>query len=499
MNIYIMNIKAFLPAALLVAFFFSCGEKDQVNISQKRNNVIDICGMIEEFPVEEVLIHSGARLFGGDRYLYIEDAMSTDKITSVFSIPDGRYIGQFMDFGAGPNEIAIMGGINLVTSEDDGREKAIVIDHGNYRTSAYDVDSALTDPTYAPRIIKPIDKTVQPSHYVYVNDTLGFTRKITIRPGSTRFGQALGKYNLLTGEITDFAPEEHIEGNRSLFDVSKETQRVVEVGANVDIVVIYDYEGNVLRRIKGPNYKPVAEGWKSYFSDVKIAGPYILGVYSGGDWNTKGNGKRIEVLDIDGNYIATLDTGREIMDMYYHKPSGILWFSFLNDDMQFGTLNLEEALKQAENKKIKTESAAGNEDADNSGTDSLGDVPPFIFLSKNLQDTLTRFDIGVVRIPKERLETVFPDTVASITIASGNFNDLPGKVDKILFEPTTITPSFLNSRIDIPFMLNGMITLVRIGFTKDAPEGDFQGVVEVPAKGFDKPLILPVSGTIVYD
>ncbi len=347
MNIYIMNIKAFLPAALLVAFFFSCGEKDSVNISQKRNNVIDISGMIEEFPVEVVLIHSGARLFGSDRYLYIEDAMSTDKITSVFSIPDGRYIGQFMDFGAGPNEIAIMGGINLVTSEDDGREKAIVIDYGNYRTSAYDVDSALTDPTYAPRIIKPIDKTVQPSHYVYVNDTLGFTRKITIRPGSTRFGQALGKYNLLTGEITDFAPEEHIEKNQSLFDVSKETQRVVEVGANVDIVVIYDYEGNVLRRIKGPNYKPVAEGWKSYFSKVKIAGPYILGVYSGGDWNTEGNGKRIEVLDIDGNYIATLDTGREIMDMYYHKPSGILWFSFLNDDMQFGTLNLEDALKQA--------------------------------------------------------------------------------------------------------------------------------------------------------
>lgn len=76
-NVSTMNIKDFLPAALLVAFFFSCGEKDQVNISQKRNNVIDICGMIEEFPVEEVLIHSGARLFGGDRYLYIEDAMST--------------------------------------------------------------------------------------------------------------------------------------------------------------------------------------------------------------------------------------------------------------------------------------------------------------------------------------------------------------------------------------------------------------------------------------
>jgi len=42
-----MNIKAFLPAALLVAFFFSCGEKDSVNISQKRNNIINISGMIE--------------------------------------------------------------------------------------------------------------------------------------------------------------------------------------------------------------------------------------------------------------------------------------------------------------------------------------------------------------------------------------------------------------------------------------------------------------------
>ncbi len=229
-------MKQILPALLLLALFFSCREKDPINVNQERNNEIDISELIEEFPVEEPLINDGARLYGSDNYLYVKDYTSTDKITSVFSLPDGDFVGQFMDFGAGPNEIAIIGNINLFTSEADGREKAVVMDHGNWRISIYDVDSALTDTTYIPRQVKSLDSTVFPSHYVYVNDTLGFARKIVISPGSTRFDQAIGKYNLMTGELTDFAPEEHISGNTSQIAVSKGAKKVIEAGGHVDRV-----------------------------------------------------------------------------------------------------------------------------------------------------------------------------------------------------------------------------------------------------------------------
>lgn len=43
-----------------------------------------------------------------------------------------------------------------------------------------------------------------------------------------------------------------------------------------------------------------------------------------------------------------------------------------------------------------------------------------------------------------------------------------------------------------------MITLLEIGFTKDTPEGEFKGMVEIPAKGFKEPVKLPISGTTVF-
>ncbi|MDE6263913.1 MAG: hypothetical protein K2M11_02095 [Paramuribaculum sp.] len=488
--------ECIITLLIFIYVCFSCGKKDSINVTQERDNEIDVSELIEEFPVDSVLIHAGARFYGSNRYLYIKDSESTDKITSVFLLPDGKYMGQFMDFGAGPNEVASAGSISVITSPIDGREKALLIDHGNYRIYGYDVDSALTDSTYTPISIKPLDELVMPSRYIYINDTLGFARKIVLHPGSPKFDQSLGKYNLKTGELIDFALEEHIAGNQSVFTVSEESERVIEAGTNIDIVVIYDYDGNVVKRIKGPNYKPKAEGRKSYFSNVKIAGPYILGVYSGGDWYTADYiGKNIEVWDLDGNYIATLNMGKRIRDMYYHNPSGILWLSIVEDDMVFGKLNLEEAMKKGK----KIESTAKNDVADTlvSSETDLGTIPPFVFLTDDGEDTLTCFDIGEVKIPKDLDEVVYPEE-SKIVISSGNFKNLPGKVEKIWLEPTTVTPKFLTSKIDMPYLIETMLTLVQIGFTKDTPEGEFKGMVEIPAKGFSEPVKLPISGKVVY-
>lgn len=486
---------ALLPLLPILACL-SCNS-NSVDIKQQRDKVIDVTEMVKEFPMEEVLIGNNALLAGSDRNLYILDAGATDEFVSVFSLPDGKFIGQFMDFGGGPNEVASPGSLNIFTSPTDGREKLLVIDHGNLRTSAYDVDSALTDSSYIAQRYRPLDATVQPSHYIYINDTLGFARKIVINQETNNFDQALGKYNLITGELSDFAPEEHIKGNRSLFTVARNEKRVIEVGSNVDLVVIYDFDGNVIRRIQGPNYKPEAERRKAYFSSATVAGPYILGVYSGGDWNTAYLGKRIEVWDVDGNYIASLNVGKEIRNMFYHAPSGILWLSLRNDEMQFATLNLQEALAQAPST-AKEEAEDEVKPEENKTAKILDCAPPLIFLSDNLQDTLSRFDIG--RIILEKGEEVSYPNKSSIILAGGPSEaPLIENSDTIWLESLDQSPQFLRSNIPTRYLKCKMITILWVGFDPNTPEGPFEGKVEIRAKGYKHPTILPVTGTIAYE
>ena len=477
----------------IIPLIISCtGNNESVDIVQKRDNVIDVSGIIKEFHVDDVLIGSNALINGSENHLYILDTNSTDKFISVFSLPDGKFVGRFMKFGAGPNEVAVPENINVFTSHIDGREKALVIDHGNLRTMSFDVDSAITDSAYISNIYRPLDPTTRPSHFIYINDTLGFARKIIIDENTGKFSQALGKYNLITGELTDFAPNEHIKDNRSLFAADTKHNTVAEVGSNIDLVVLYDFEGNVKKRIKGPGYKSAAEGSKAYFSSVEIAGNYILGVYSGGDWNTNYLGKRIEVWDNDGNYIASLTIDKPIRDLFYHSPSGLLYLSLI-DDMQFATLNLEEALSKAtEQHKSETDPLKV---ADKKSVAQHDSYLQMCFLSEDLTDTLTRFDMGEIVIPRE-LSDDKHELTNSILLSTNNAT-FPADQDTVRFNISKTTPPQIEVNIPINWLVRRMFTLVDITIPQDMPEGKFEGHIELSVKNYSQPTILPFSGTVV--
>ncbi len=258
--------------------------------------------------------------------------------------------------------------------------------------------------------------------------------------------------------------------------------------------------------------KPEADKKTNYFSYVRVAGPYILGVYAGSDGNTEQIGKKIVVMDLEGNYIATLDAGKRVRDMYYHEPSGILWMSFTEDDMQFGKLNLAEALKKGKKidppaKQDKKESVSNVDVSDDSGV--YGKVPPFYMVSADGQDTLTRFDVGKITLPRERDSIYYNPREIGILLCIGKMNDdndttfaaFP-KDAKIWFEPFKATPDFLRSETTVKSLkLNAgpKVTVLLLGFTKDAPEGYFEGTIEVYFHGYSEPYLVPVSGTITYE
>ena len=459
-----------------------------MDINQKRGNDIDVSDMIDEFSLEDVLIGPDVAVTLTDNKLVITDYESIDKILSVFSVPDGQFLGSFGNYGPGPYDIGIPGEAIVYADSVDGREKALMFNFAQYSVLKFDIDSAICQTDYLPVRMKSTDSKVLPSYYQHINDTLGFAKKIVMSPDGNGFSQSLGRYNISTGELTDFAPEEAIEGNYSSFAICPERNMLVEVGQRVDIIKIYDLDGNVKKRIKGPNYRPEPKGGKAYFSDVCFTDKYILCVYSGENWNGGSLGKKIVVLDMDGNYLATLDTKRKIRNMAYHSPSSTLYMSFPSDEMQVGMLNINDVI---EGKMDDNKSKSHSEESLPNKRNDVKNTKSFRFLRADNMEVIDRLVCDTIDI-YEGYETTCPPNTKIIP----RYFKQPGFSDTLRIKSIKTSHEFLHLNLLVKYFTPGMITSGEICFDENIPEGDFKGSVEIVFDNPDVTAILPVEGYI---
>ncbi|MDE7461216.1 MAG: TolB-like 6-bladed beta-propeller domain-containing protein [Paramuribaculum sp.] len=459
-----------------------------MDINQKRGNYIDVSDMIDEFSLEDVLIGSDVGVTVTDNKLVITDYESIDKILSVFSVPDGQFLGSFGNYGPGPYDIGIPGEAIVYADSVDGREKALMFNFAQYSVLKFDIDSAICQTDYLPVRMKSTDSKVLPSYYQHINDTLGFAKKIVMSPDGNGFSQSLGRYNISTGELTDFAPEEAIEGNYSSFAICPEINMLVEAGQRVDIIKIYDLDGNVKKRIKGPNYRPEPKGGKAYFSDVCFTDKYILCVYSGENWNGGSLGKKIVVLDMDGNYLATLDTKRKIRNMAYHSPSSTLYMAFPSDEMQVGMLNINDVI---EGKMDDDKSKSHSEESRPNKRNDVKNTKSFRFLRADNMAVIDRLVCDTIDI-YEGYETTCPPNTKIIP----RYFKQPGFSDTLRIKSIKTSHEFLHLNLLVKHFTPGMITSGEICFDENIPEGDFKGSVEIVFDNPDVTAILPVEGYI---
>ncbi len=246
----LFGVAIFAAAGAALAGCSSGG--DSVNVNQKRDKEVDVSEMIEEFDTEEAMIGRDARIALADGRMYITDHNSTDQLVAVYTLPEGEYLGRFADYGPGPYEIGIAHSVSLFTGAD-GRRKGLMLDYAQMNVLKYDIDSALTTEKYRPERMKSMDSKVLPEDYTYVNDTVGFSLKITMTQSGMGWTQEIARYNLLTGELTDFAPEERVSRNLPHYDVDVGKNILVEADGRLDRIIIYDLEGKVKKRIKGPS------------------------------------------------------------------------------------------------------------------------------------------------------------------------------------------------------------------------------------------------------
>lgn len=330
----------YISLILISLSFVACGTNDikREKVQNHRNEVIDVRHLVKEIDTGDVLIGSTARLFSGNKYLFITDSKGYDNLIHLFDSKDYNHICSAGELGQGPYEITNMGTVVV----DDALNKFYVSDHGKMKIFSYDIDSLLSSSElYRHQVKAEIKNSMFPSSYCYINDTLSYARVITPTSAST-FEQAVAKWNMQTGEMKMMTyTHPAIKNKRSVFDVSIENGFYVEAYLRYDLLSICDLNGILKCNIYGPDWNGGGKSDISCFGDVMVTRESIVATYSGGDYNKAYFPTKILMFDLTGNYKKTLDVGYKITDCCYDETNNRIVMAF-DDEIQFGFLELDD-------------------------------------------------------------------------------------------------------------------------------------------------------------
>lgn len=331
-------ISKFLSLLLLVTVF-SCTnkEKNSEKFQNRRNKIVNVRDKVKEIEVEDVILSGKTRPYIINDYLIISDFKAANKIIHLFDKKDFKYLTSTGYVGQGPDEITIMGCIGL----DEKNRKFYVTDHGKNQVFSYALDSVLINPFYTPEVKLKLDPKQFMDKYQYFNETLSIGR--IIEPtGNQGFKQKTAKWNMKTGEIV-LMKYEHSAINKKRINVAANEKEglYVECYTYKDLITICDFNGNLLYNIYGPSWDDSETNKTQYFGEVAFCGNKIITSYSGKDTFDKYNqATEFIVLDLNGDYIKTLNIGYNIESFCYDSENNRIIMS-LNDDLQFGYLDLD--------------------------------------------------------------------------------------------------------------------------------------------------------------
>lgn len=333
----------------LLLFFciscWGCSSPETEKYQYNRDNVIQVKDKIKEIEIDSVILSSSCDLHIIDDYLLIVDYKSYDYFISIFDKNQFKYITSTAYRGEGAGEIINIGYIG----KDYAHHKFDVSDYGKQAVFSYDLDSVLTTPSYIPSKKLNIygDKFLE--QYKYINDTICIG--LIFEPISVSdFTLSVGTQNMNTGEFKQM-PYMHPEFKKKsvFFDVSTEHGLYVESYIKQDLITICTINGELKYNIYGSrNWKDNQKGRFEYYHQVAFVGDKIFILYLNDSGYVQDPAKGIVgnlatkflVLDLNGNYIATLETGYHIGYFCYDKANNRILLN-MNDDILFGYLDLD--------------------------------------------------------------------------------------------------------------------------------------------------------------
>lgn len=339
-----MNKSIYILLAILL---WGCNEppKKTDKYQYKRDNIITIKNKIKEINIDNLLFSSACDVHIINDYLLIADYRASDHLINIFNKNTFKYMTSIGYLGQGPGEISNMGTIGI----DNTHRKFNVTDYGKQKIFSYYLDSILTNPNYIPEEKLKIHEEKTLSQYKYINDTLCIG--IIMEPnGSSSLTMTIGIQNMNTGYFKAM-PYVHpdIKKKSVFFDASTEYGIYVESYIKQNLITICTLEGELKYNIYGSrNWEEDPKGRFEYYQQVAFVGNKIFVLYLNDDGYVQDPAKGIIgnlatkflVLDIKGDYIATLETGRHIGYFCYDKENNRIILN-MNDEIQFGYLDLE--------------------------------------------------------------------------------------------------------------------------------------------------------------
>ena len=335
-----MKNNQLMSLLLLLVMLVSCDKKNQTEIYQtKRDNIVDVHDLIKEIKITDVFLQNRSVPYIFDKYLFLVDYKSINKIIHVLNKFDFTYTASIASMGHGPREISRAGNITY----DEVNNKLLISDHGKQKIISFDLDSAILNLDYLPIEKIKMTDTQFMDKYIYVNDTLSYG--VCITPiGTNNFKPTMGKWNMKTGEIKKMKYENpKIKKKRIFSAVSLKYDSYVECHAPYDLMTICSLDGNLKFNIYGPDWDDDITD-KSYYSVVTFCDNKIIALYSG-EKRFLNDGRlapksRFLVFDINGNYLKTLETGFNISEICFDEENNRLILS-MDEEMQFGYLDLK--------------------------------------------------------------------------------------------------------------------------------------------------------------
>lgn len=358
----------------IVSLLCSCDQsKDSVVevYSGSRDNVttVTLTSIDDALP----MIHDNASFAICGDTLIINDYRSTDRQLIAYDLNNGKYLGSFGMYGQGPGEIANFGGLFY-----DSKNGIIYgLDLSKWQIAGFNLREAIADSTYKAFVkIRMTNHRGRPFNTpFYVNDTTIFCSVFVPDETGMKLGSHVGRFNLITGEtslLDSIVASGYPTANIAVAPLEN---RIFEIGHTHDRIRIYDFKGNLEKTIYGPDFIEKHDGRTYYFASSTIAGDKLLVVYSGEDLLNKNRNHEIIVMDLDGNYIKTLDVGARISSIVYHPKTDRVYVSE-DDEPQFGYFNLSEALGETDSVKKESKSVEEelpvDEKADETANEKVG-------------------------------------------------------------------------------------------------------------------------------
>ncbi|MDR2119005.1 MAG: 6-bladed beta-propeller [Tannerellaceae bacterium] len=226
-----MNRNTPVCYLLLLLLCGSCANDPKEKHLAGHSHIVDVRDKIREIPMGDTYISNLNVLCLMNEYLLIRDWRSPDKLVYVFDKNTFRPVGNVIPRGQGPGEIANIGHI----ATDEAGRRFYVTDNGKQEVFAYHLDSVLAAEDYMPEkkaAINVMHDGFFPDTYRYIRDTLCIGLMVE-RSGKSRADQYVGKWNMLTGEITPMKyaripADGHAQPRRVAFAVSVEHGLYVE-------------------------------------------------------------------------------------------------------------------------------------------------------------------------------------------------------------------------------------------------------------------------------